>query len=59
VVDFQGRRDGFGVLRFPLALDGAPTFIRADDYPFPSEPDLEAAVNVTIREFPSVFEEGQ
>lgn len=59
VVDFQGRREGFGVLVFPMALAGAPTFIRADDYDYPSEPDLEAAATMTLREFPSLFGSAQ
>lgn len=56
MVDFAGRRDGFGISRFPLSLAGAPTFIRADDYPFPSEPDLQSAGAVIVREFPAAFE---
>jgi hypothetical protein len=52
-VDFAGRRDEFGVSRFGgSALDGAPTFVRADDYPFPSEPDLAAIRRLITREFP-------
>lgn len=55
-VDFDGRRDAFSVSRFPLALTGAPTFIRADDYDFPSEPDLQSAGALIVREFPDLFQ---
>ena len=53
--DFQGRREGFAVLTFPVALTDAPTFNRADDYDYPSEHDLEAAATTMVREFPSSF----
>jgi hypothetical protein len=55
MVDFQGRREGFRAFSFPVELTGAPPFIRADDYDYPSEPDLEAAATMTVREFPSSF----
>lgn len=55
-VDFAGRRDGFGVTRFSAsALDEAPTFVRADDYGYPSEPDLTAARALIVREFPQAL----
>lgn len=56
MVDFEGRRDGFSISRFPIDMPGAPTFIRADDYAYPSEPNMEAAATLIIREFPAVLE---
>jgi hypothetical protein len=54
-VDFGGRREGFGVTRFSAAtLNDAPTFVRADDYAYPSEPDQTAVRALIAREFPKV-----
>ena len=58
-VDFQGARTKFGVTSFPDANgfdNGAPAFVRLDEYDTPSEPNMDALFAMIKREYPDYFQ---
>ena len=56
-VDFTGQRTAFGVVHFTKqsGVEGAPAFVRLDEYDSPSDPDMKAVGAVLIREYPDDF----
>lgn len=55
--DFSGSRKDFGFMSYDEgeAVEGAPAFIRLDEYDNPSEPDMKAVHHLLLREYPGDF----